>query len=316
MMPELKNPFRSARIVGSQIPAAEYQKQSAERGHPEFVMSRGELCEFMHCPSRWLAGFQRKDSSATDFGTLMDVLVLDNHRFTSLYAVTPATYPCEPTKKDPRTEKPWRFGATYTDEWRAEQEDAGKAVIKYEELKEAEAAMNVLLEDRAIAELIKWSRKQVMVTGEYEDHDTGIIVPVKGLIDLVPDAKHPQYGKVLADFKTCASANPFAWTKAVFDHNYHMQASLYMDLYVKATGEDRSDWRHILQENYAPWQPAKRLLSVEFIELGRMKYTEALRRYCQCLKENIWPDYETGRNVIDGWTLTEAQAWMVGREAA
>jgi len=131
----------------------------------------------------------------------------------------------------------------------------------------------------------------------------------------------PNYGRSiepfcdsLADFKTCSSAHPRSWQKHVHDYDLHTQAGLYLDLYNAATGEQRDEFRHILQESFKPWQVAKRILSVEFISLGREKYKRILKRYAACLKSGHWPDYDEGGPhdvVLDGWLTTQPVDWMV-----
>ena len=68
-----------------------------------------------------------------------------------------------------------------------------------------------------------------------------------------------------------------AWRSKVFKFNYDAQAALYLDVWEVATGEDRQDFKHIVQESYAPYQTQLRLISAEFLEIGRMKYQKALR---------------------------------------
>ena len=127
-----------------------------------------------------------------------------------------------------------------------------------------------------------------MVVGEYADKETGLTVPLKGMIDLEPRV-NSTFHDSLADLKTCNSASPFPWARAVFEHGYHIQAAMYLDLYNSATGQDRTTFLHVLQESYAPWEVGKRLLSQEFLELGRLTYLTALQRYCQCLAANSRP---------------------------
>jgi hypothetical protein len=308
----LKNPITNGKIVGT-VERDAYLGSQHPRGHLEFAMSRGELMEFNRCPHRWLMGYQSDETKAQEWGSLIDCLVLTPERFDSEFAITPDEYPGTPKRKsDPVEMKPWNKNADYCKEWAAERE--GLAIIKPDLHAEATAAVKTLLADEQIAVLVECSRKQVMVVGQYIDQETGLTVPLKGLIDLEPD-KESRFKDSLADLKTCNSASPFPWTRAVFEHGYHVQAALYLDLHNAATGEERTTFLHVLQESYAPWEVGKRLLSQEFIELGRLTYVSALRRYCACLAANSWPGYDTeGKMIINGWNLTEPEAWMIGKE--
>ena len=135
-------------------------------------------------------------------------------------------------------------------------------------------------------------------------------MPLKILIDLKPAVDSP-WGKSLCDLKTCTSAATRAWTRTVFDHSLHVQAALYLDVWTADTGEDRVDFLHIVQESFAPYETCRRMLSAEYIEIGRMKYLEALKQYCQCLKTGIWPSYGGSRMDWNGWQLIEPEPWMV-----
>lgn len=315
---ETKNPFAEAKVIGRNVSPADYFATDWKRGEPGYVMSRGELMEFNHCPSRWLAGYQRKDTDATEWGSLMDALLFG--QFQGQFAVEPSVYPVEPTKKDPRTEKKWNNNATFCREWTEEREAEGRTIVSHKDMGMAKDAIKVLREERIdgqfeyIGNLIASSDTQVHVTAEYHDEVTGLVIPVKCLLDLVPPADS-DFGKTLLDFKTCFTAATFAWPRAVFDHHYAEQAALYMDCYTAATGEDRNTWLHLLQESYAPWQVGKRFLSAEFIEIGRVKYVAALERYAACLQAGVWPSYEGGTNKINwnGFEIVEPEPFMYAR---
>jgi hypothetical protein len=308
---ETLNPLSNGRVIGANANAADYIKNEFPRGHRSFVMSRSALCEFNVCPSRWLAGIKDDDTTSTEWGSLMDCRVLEPEKFTERYAVTPEMYPCEPTKKDPRTEKPWSRNATFCKEW--EESVAPRIAITKKEEFESAFAVKRLMVRQSIREMIEQSDKQVLVEAEYRDRETEIVVPIKCLIDLVPHVGSA-YGKSLADFKTSRSASPREWVRFVFQHNYHVQAAMYLDAYVAATGEDRLEFRHVIQENFSPYQPARRIVSEEYLELGRITYKNALKRYCRCLASDEWPDYdEEARESINGWQFAQPEPWMVGQ---
>jgi len=309
-LPEFRNPFSNGVVVGSGVTSEQYQK------HP--AMSRGALIEFRRCPRRWKSGYKAPESDAKDWGSLLDCLVLTPAEFPHRYAVQPETYPA-PEKHarvksgelKPGDPLPWNNNATFCSEWTEAQEALKKTVISAKDEVEVSRAADEILNDASAGDLIRSSKRQVMVTADYTDRETGIVVAVKILIDLLPARAHPEFGKCLADLKTTTSAAHGPYLRQVNNYGYHVQAALYLDVYTAATKEDRIEFRHVVQESYPPYQVGRRLISAEFIEIGRMTYMDALAKYAKCLAENNWPDYDCGDRSINGWSLVEPEAWMV-----
>ncbi|HDY67910.1 MAG TPA: hypothetical protein ENH85_08985 [Candidatus Scalindua sp.] len=273
-------------------------------------MSRSDLMEFWHCPHRWIKGYHKKATESTDYGQLIDCYILDNQAFGSKYAVAPKEYY---NKKDDK-DKPWNWNATFCKDWRAEQVEQGKLVIKSEDLEACKDAGATMLNDQIIGRLLACSDKQVMLTGTWQD-ESGLSIPLKTLIDIVP-LKDSAFSQYLCDMKTCRTASPYQWPREVWKYGYHVQAAFYADMYYAATKEARDGFTHILQESYEPYEIGRRLLSEEFIEEGREKYQSALKKYCQCLKSGVWPGYDDDSNMsIDGFTITEPEAWMIKEKA-
>jgi hypothetical protein len=312
MAGEFKRQFCNGKIVGQVSPADYHRRDPAiPRGHPEYPMSFSELSEFSNCPSRWVRGYRDAGTEATEWGSLVDALVTTPTSFDDRYAVTPETYPAKVGKA--LVDKPWRFGAGYTDTWRDAKEAAGLIVVKHDTHLRAFSACKVMLADPEIGDLLSaCGKRQVMVVAEYHDKDTGLVVPVRGLVDLWPDPEHPRFGKCLADVKTVANASPELFIDHVFRFRYNVQAAIYLDL-AQAAGEDRTDFLIAAQESFEPYQVGRRHLSAEVLELGRMKYAGWLARYAYCLKTGQWQDYEVGtRQLLDGWGLLEfTKPWQI-----
>jgi hypothetical protein len=312
----MKSPFQNCRVIGHGISARQYlapaireDGTSPKRGDADYVMSRGELMDFAVCPSRWLAGYREDGKDSTDWGTLIDTAFLSDD-FSKLYSVAPETYTAEPKKKgDEPQQKPWNNNATVCWEWNAEQGRAGRSVIKIHESEAADTAIEKLWADPQVKALMTNAKTQVMVVGTYVDPETAIVVPLKGMLDIVPDVSSSFFGKCLADFKTARSASQREWTKAVFNHHYDAQAALYLDLYVAATGEDRVQFLHLIQESFPPYEIGRRIISEQFVEVGRNKYLSALCRYCECLATGIWPGYDA--DGINGWSIVDPESYMV-----
>lgn len=302
------NPLMNGIDHGDDVSYGHYaaQNDGVERGDPAFVMSRGELKALDNCPQRWFDGLKENDTDSKEWGSLIDALALSDN-YEKHYAVCPETY-----RNDKGEEKPWNWNANACKEWREAQN--GKVPLKHEEAKEAYRAIERLFADEQIAALIRSSRKQVMLTAEYHDKATGLVIPTRVLIDLAPELSSP-FAKCLADLKTDRNAAPRAWQRKVYDEWYDAQAAMELDHWNAAKGECRQEFRHIIQENYPPYQTAKRVVGDDLLSVGRSKYLNALKRYCQCLKTGEWPDYDIAATnadlVIDGWLYVKAEPWMI-----
>lgn len=322
--------FQNARVIGSDFSYEEYSAYQGKRGDAAYVMTRGQLMEFNHCPARWLAGYESPESKPMEYGNLIDCLALTPEAFDKRFITAPATYvviimecpscgsqtdsktcrKCGVNRLEKTIEKEWDWNASACRDWK--ENHKGKSIVKPSAFCEAGIAVNKLMNDPRISSLIISSNKQVWVFGFYRDHATGISVPVQCLIDLVPNTSS-EYGKALSDLKTSNSADTYSWAKKVHSCHYDAQAALSLDLYTAATGEDRTDWLHVIQESYPPYQVGRRLLSAEFVDFGRNKILSALKRYAMCLATNEWPDYDSNPNemVLDGWTITQPEPWMI-----
>ena len=326
--------FTDVTIEGEGVSPNDYQDNTTQRGDPDFVMSRTSLLDFADNPHKWLSGESDEGSESTEWGDIVDVLLLIPTQFPSLYAVQPEKYPtkgmecpkcktvtkaksckeCGVNRVEITIEKDWDNNSTYCSDWRDRQTAAGKRIIKNVMLQSAKRAVKVMESNENAMELINCSKRQVMITGLYHDPETGLVIPVKCMLDLVPNVKHPRWGKTLADLKTSVTVNPPLLEKTIFNYGYDAQGELYRTLYMLATKEDRPDWVIVAQENKPPYEVADPLplLGTNFLDIGRSKIAFALKYYARCLHTNNFPSYSVGqRSVIDGRYIVEPRDWMV-----
>ena len=321
--------FQNCKVVGVGVVPDAYHSQKAPRGSKEYIMSPSAINAFARLPSRWVRGWESPESPSKDWGSLVDCLFLTPDAFPQRYAIEPGEYPCEPTKRDPRTSKPWNNNANYCDAWVSEQEAKGLHVVKPSTLERARAAVARLVEpmdgDDTIARWRACCDTQVHVTGEWHDEETGIIVPVQCLLDFVP-RDGSEFTHCLGDLKCVRSAHPLIFQRQAEKFGWHRQAAWDMDLYVAATGEDRNSWVFLLSENEFPWEPGRALYSQEadmgnpgFVELGRKTefagYEYWLALYSKCLKTGRWPGYSSIGDSVQGWCLLRPEPFTVERAA-
>lgn len=325
--------FRNAKVHPVSVSPAEYHDVTMPRGQSAYPVSPSMLKEFAKCPDRWVRGYVPPDSDAKDRGNLLDTLILTPELFDIRYKVRPLTYETKgmecPTCKSvtdsrkckkcgcDRVEKTvteeWNWKSTTCQAWAEAQKP--REVIDPEQLAAAQKAKARLLADERLAAFIGASRSQVLVTGEWHDEATGLVVPVRCLIDLLPDAKS-EFQKCIGDFKSTRNAGRADFARDVFKFGHHIQAAFDLDLFIAATGEDRTTWCLIVQEPFPPYQPGRRMLDPTFLDMGRTQYVTALRRYCQCLATGAWGDYDDTPDAAQGWSIIEPENWMAQRVMA
>lgn len=324
--------FKNAILHVGCVSPEDYHNVTQKRGDADYPMSPSALKEFGRCPSRWVAGYVSPESKSKDWGSLVDCLVLTPALLPERYAVHPTHYDkrrmecpqcksvtdskackaCKCDRVEKVTKEEWSWQSNTCQAWA--EANKGKAIISPALFESAKQAATRLLADPVAREFAAQSSTQVLVTGEWHDEATKLVVPVRCLIDLVPD-RSSEFAKSLGDLKTTRNAALLAFNRDVFANGYHIQAAFDLDLYVAATGEDRCNWCFLVSENFPPYEPAKRLMSESYLTLGRHDYTTLLRTYCRCLKAGHWPGYDDTDESVQGWGLCEPSPWMESQTA-
>lgn len=299
--------FKNARIVKSGANPLEYFGQSFERGTADYVMSVSALRNFGQSPSRFLAGFNPPDSEAKEWGRLLDTMILSPEQFVNRYAIQPAEYESDSGPK------PWNGNAKVCRAWKDEILSENKEVVTKADVELCGAACDRLRSDDILNSFLSSCDTQVWVRADWEDEATGLSIPFQALIDLVPRLD-TEWAKNLGDLKTTKNAAPIPWTKWCWQAGYHIQAAAYRDIYCAATGEDRPSFVFLLVENFPPWEPGRRLMSQDFMDLGTAAYKRLLSGYCQCLKSGKYPAWDDSDESVQGWTLVAPTPWMATEE--
>lgn len=313
-LPETNNPFSNGRIVSIDTDREVYHRTlGGERGKPDHIMSSHELRDFWTNPRRWLKGWHSEETDAKDWGTLVETLLLQPKSFSDGWAVKPETYPAP--KDHAKVKKgeiaagdplPWNANAGECKAWEAAHE--GKELVKFNTMKSAELATAELREDPDCGPYLQCSAPQVFLMAEYRDKETGLVVPVKGMLDLLPDRQDKLFGKSIGDLKCVQGASLGAWNYAIKSYRHHWQAALYLWLSQTLPNElgERLEFRHILSETCPPYEVTGYQMSLEFLELGKGKVLDALKFYAACLKANHWPGYAAKcRDTFNGFGIVD-----------
>lgn len=122
-------------------------------------------------------------------------------------------------------------------------------------------------------------------------------VPCRARIDHLP---HPtrQGRLILADYKTCASADPNKLPRVIAERGYHLQAAWYMDgVRALGAGEDVA-FLFVFQEKQAPYLVTVVELDHEALQVGAYLAREARQLYAACRRTGRWPGYSDDSPVV------------------
>ncbi len=297
------------------------------RGDARRTMSRGQLWEFRECPSRWV---HKKDNDKStrlmDWGSLMDVVFMTSEQLGSMVAIMPATYhtnrmvcpqcgsatdskKCAKCKCD-RVETPveleWNLKSDHCSQWKEDREKEGKLVVSEATISDAWTARKRLENDEEIADLYSCCQKQVQLNIEWADPETGLVIPVKCLLDLVPDPAST-WGDSIWDFKTTNDAATKPWRKRIHNDGLFYQAAFYLDAMNAAKNLKYRNFGHVVQESSQPYECTIRPLELEWLDAGRICYKKDLDEYCRSIKTRKFRGLERNPVGYDAWMLEDYQ---------
>jgi hypothetical protein len=306
----------NAKIISTETNPEDYFKRGFLRCTPECPMSASDLKEFILCPAKYKAGGEEDvENSSLIFGSVLDCLLLTPTQFPLRFAIQPETYTDEKG-----TVKPFTKQSNTCKKWLADQ--GRKTIITIDKLDEVNQAISRIKEDETIKSFLEQSHTQVYVSAVWKDETTGLEIPLKALIDLLP-REDSEYSSCIADLKSTRDASPIKFNRDVFSFGYHIQGAFYFDMInafeppkMNDQGQEipsRDTFCFIIQENKKPFQSGKRILHVDFLEMGRNEYQAALSNYCKCLKSNFWPSYDDTDEAVQGWSTCFPEPFMEGK---
>lgn len=303
--------IKNAVIVGDNITPAVYNTEPSERGSKAYALRAHALAEILRNAKRWVRGYESPETKSMEFGTLYDCLLLEPFQFSKRFAILPPDAPRKPSERQINAKKPSPATVEAIEWWKEWLANNPGEIVKPELNASVHVAIHRLQEDNLICELIACSAKQVMVKAEWHDLPTGLVVPLKCLIDIVPDYEHPVFGNSLWDLKSTRNASPRFFARDAQRYMYHLQAGFYSDMFNAASGQNRSDFGHIVQEAYPPYEyrTPPPLLSQRFFNFGKLAYQSALSLYCRSLASGEWPSYDQQNS--KSWPLTDCEDWFL-----
>lgn len=305
--------IQNAKIREWNVPSEKYHHEPELRGSPKLTIRAHIMAELLWNANRWRDGYESPESKALKTGSLYDCLLLTPAHWKGHYAVVPENAPRKPTKAQRNAKKPSADSLTAIEWWDDFIENNPGEIVTKDENDKVHGALDRLRRDVEISELIACCRRAVWITAEWHDKTTRLVIPLKCLIDLLPPSDHPVYSKAILDLKfvRCAAKRAFESDAMKFRHD--IQAGFYEDMHNAATGECRTDFCHVIQENVKPFElrTPPPPMTQRFKDFGKLSYQAALRIYCDALVSGKWPGYE--RTI--GANYTDCSDWFINPDS-
>jgi hypothetical protein len=134
------------------------------------------------------------------------------------------------------------------------------------------------------------------------DNECTMIAEVDGVLCRTRDDIYMP-GRII-DYKTTGvSLDGFAKQASKF--GYDLQAAMYMR--VAAELGEKCEWLFLVQETVAPYPVQIFRPTLEFLEVGKRKFAQALAIWSECLLIGDWPGYPKDIQLLDAmpWDLND-----------
>lgn len=249
-----------------------------------------------HSPAHWWHGSylnpDREIKEPTDaqiFGSAAHAIVLGDEAFEARHALSP--YP--------------KFRSGEAKAWRERQQAAGKYIVKAKTYAELERLRDAFRSYPLVqAGILEGEVERSLV---WRDEETGVWL--KARPDVLPRAGF------IADYKTTVSAHPRDIQKHVADNGYHVQLALVREgLLALGIVDPRNvtdlTFALIFQEKTPPYPVCHVEIDADFLYRGSQIVRRAVRKFAQCLDENVWPGYEPPTHAVN------APVWLARRYEA
>ena len=212
------------------------------------------------------------DTPAKRFGRLVHTMTLEPSVADERYVVAPETAP---------DGKPWdRRYKAHKEAWAAwAKANAGREIVDPAMMLRAAAMVSEVRGHRVAKDIL--ADAEVELSVQWVDPGTQLVCKAR------PDVAK---GCVLADLKTCNTADPTRFPRDAYAYGYWFQAAFYLDG-CRAVGLDVDTFCIIAVESDPPHCVAVYQLDPAEIELARAQYHGVLQQIVFWTKQGRWPGY-------------------------
>ena len=165
----------------------------------------------------------------------------------------------------------------------------GKTIISQDEFETIFGMRNSLMANPTAKTLVEKSMKEQSFF--WTEAETGIELKCR------PDILLPELG-IIADLKSCVSADTESFSKECLRLGYDVQAAMYTEG-VKETHPGEYAFMFIAVEKNPPYSVNVTEMDPAFVDYGRIRYKALLSVYAECARTGNWYGLNGAENVIN-----------------
>lgn len=256
--------------------------------HEHPALSRSRLWLLHESPQKfkWAEEHPEPPSPAFRLGAAFHKLALEPETFDNEYVVAPTI--------DRRT----KDGKVLWEKFTQDSAEMGKELLNVDEMEVIAAMRESLMANPTARVLIEKGQKEQSFF--WKEPNTGIEMKCRPDVLLTDDLK------VIADLKSCSSADTEAFTRDVLRYGYDVQAALYTEG-VQQSHPGKYAFIFIAVEKTPPY--AVNVLETDslVIDYGYIRYRELLDTYAECLNTGNWYGFNGAENIMN---KIELPAWV------
>ena len=229
-------------------------------------------------------------------GTLAHCAVLEPDAMASRYVVLPEDAPSRPTRRQWEAKNPSDSSKAAMQWWmRFEHDNTGRDLVSHSDYELCQAQLEAIRREPVLAELLRRGDGEVSVF--WVDEATGIYC--KARPDWLPSLPTRQFSITPLDLKTCADESPNGFGRAAARLRYDLQDAHYTAGIEAVIGCKVDKFVFGAVSSKPPVLAVPYVLTDEIREQGRDERRELMERLAWCHRENEWPAYGTGIQLLD-----------------
>lgn len=227
-------------------------------------------------------------------GTLAHCAALEPDAMAKRYVVTPEDAPRRPSRLQWEAKKPSPESLAAMEWWTKWQEDnAGRTLVSHADYSVCQMQLEAVKANPTLAELLRAGRGEVSIF--WVDDKTGLYC--KARPDWLPPADGGRITPV--DLKTCADESPSGFGRAAARLRYDLQAAHYTAGIEAVTGLKVDKFVFGAVSSKPPVLAVPYTLTDEIRDQGVEERRELMERLVWCRRENVWPAYGEGLQLLD-----------------